>query len=54
LKTFSNNTGLEASELIKNRNFALVKGAGEDAMRVLDQISEHYVGKYNLHNHKQK
>lgn len=49
-----NNTGLEAHELIKNRNFAIQNGAGKDALRVLDQISEHYEKKYDLHNQKQK
>ncbi len=49
-----NNTGLEAHELIKNRNFAIQNGAGKDALRVLDQISEHYEEKYDLHNQKQK
>jgi len=48
-----NNTGLETHELIKNRNFAIQNGASEDALRVLDQIAEHYEEKYNLHNQKQ-
>lgn len=48
------NTGLEAHELIKNRNFAIQNGASKDALRVLDQISEHYEEKYDLHNQKQK
>lgn len=49
-----NNTGLEANELINKRNFAIQNGASEDALRVLDQISEHYEEKYDLHNQKQK
>lgn len=48
-----NNTGLEAHELNKNRDFAIQNGASEDALRVLDQISEQYEDKYDLHNQKQ-
>jgi len=48
-----NNTGLEAHELTKNRNFAIQNGASEDALRVLDQISEHYVAKYDLYDQRQ-
>ncbi len=48
-----NNTGLEAHELIRNKNFAIQNGASEDALGVLDQISEHYEEKYDLHNQKQ-
>ena len=42
-----NNTGLESHELIKNRNFAIQNGASKDSLKVLDQISEHYVEKYD-------
>ena len=45
-----NNTGIEAHELIKNRNFAIQNGACKDALQTLDQLSDQYVEKYDLHN----
>jgi hypothetical protein len=47
-----NYTDSEAHELIKNRNFAIQSGASEDALKVLDQISENYEGKYDLNIQK--
>lgn len=47
-----NNTDSEAHELIKSRNFAVQNGASEDALKVLDQISENYEVKYGLNNQK--
>jgi len=48
------NTGIEANELINKRKFAIQNGAGEDALKLLDQISEKYERKHKLHNQKQK
>ncbi len=48
-----NSTGLEAHELSKNRNFAIQKGASNDALRTLDKISAHYVAKYDLYDQRQ-
>ena len=46
------NTGIEANELINKKEFAIQNGASEDALKLLDQISEHYERKHNLHNQK--
>jgi hypothetical protein len=41
-------TGIEAHELISNKNFAIQNGASEEALVILDQISENYEEKYEI------